>query len=191
MVDFWHTNVFGGVWATIILYVNLILIFVTSIYIFFSFNKFVNLYFILVCCATTVRASTCSFVWNFITLIAFATLIVFDVIFITNPYTCILTPTCSNQTQLTSFNYVVQNISPFQSYSIYDSKKLFLQIQVGCAGLAFLISIIYVIIFLICRLKLRKRAIIDNPNAPIVHKKRGLRVAQTSTVSPAFPYAPY
>jgi hypothetical protein len=141
-------------------------------------NKILNKYFFLVCCTTTVRASTCSFVWNIITLIAFATLIVFDVIFILNPYTCILTPTCSTQSPLTSINSVIQSIPQFSNYTTYNSKTLFLEIQVGCAGLAFLLSIIYIIIFIVCRLKFRKRTITDNPTAAIVLPKRGLRIAQ-------------
>lgn len=167
-----------------------------SIFLFIQIN-FSTKFIFLVCCKPTVRASTCSFAWNFITLIALATLIVFDIIFILNPYTCILTPTCSTQSEIISLNYIVQQISQFKNYTIYDSKKLFLEIQVGCAGLAFLISIVYIIIFLICRLKLRKRSIIDNPAvAAIPPQKRGLRIAQPPPLpftNPAniVPYKPY
>jgi Na+/melibiose symporter-like transporter len=144
----------------------------------------INLFF-LVCCTTTVRASTVSLIWNFITLIVLAVLIAFDIVFITNPYTCLLTPSCSSQSQLTSTNFLTQTGSQFQYYSIYDSKKLFLEIQVGCAGLAFILTIVYIIIFLVCRLKLRKRALEDNPAAGVVAPRRGLRIAQASVV----PYA--
>lgn len=34
LVDFWHTNVFGGIWASIILFVNWILIFVTGLFFY-------------------------------------------------------------------------------------------------------------------------------------------------------------
>lgn len=91
-------------------------------------------------------------------------------------------------------------ISQFNSYTIYDSKKLFLEIQVGCAGLAFVLSIVYIIIFLVCRLKLRKRIIKDNPAAVIAPRKHGLRIAQAPVPQMAFtnpypsnnvaPYAP-
>lgn len=183
LMDLWHANVFGGIWAGIILFVNWILIFVTGMKSF-SVHSSLDRSFYLVCCATTVTASTFSLVWNCITLIAVGTLIVFDVLFIIDPTMCILTPTCSTQPQTFSFNYVVQSISQFQSYSIYDSKKLFLQIQVGCASLAFLISVIYIIVFLVCRLKLRERAIIDNPTTAILPRKQGLRISRAPFVNP-------
>lgn len=112
------------------------------------------------------------------------TLIVFDVLFILDPTMCLLTPTCASQAQVFSYNNIVQTIPQFQSYTIYDSKKLFLQIQVGCAGLAFLISLIYIIIFLICRFKLRERAIIDNPNTAMLPRRHGLRVSRPPYVNP-------
>ncbi|CAF0896751.1 unnamed protein product [Didymodactylos carnosus] len=84
-------------------------------------------------------------------------IVVFDTVFILNPYTCILTPSCSTQPQLISLNYLMTGISSFKNYSTYDSKKLFLEIQVGCAGLALLLSIIYVIIYIVCRVKLRNK----------------------------------
>jgi len=136
----------------------------------------------LVCCKSTVRASTCSFAWNFVTLLALAALIAFDIIFILNPYTCILTSTCSSQTALTQANFITSAVSQFRNYSTYDSKKLYLEIQVGCAGVAFLLSLIYIIVFLICRLKLRQRTLIDNPNAVVVPQTQGLRIARGPTV---------
>ena len=184
LMDFWHTNVFGGIWASIILLINWILIFVTGISCFSCIHFSIDDFFSLVCCASTVRASTCSFIWNFITLVTFAVLIVFDVIFILNPYTCILTPTCDSQPQSFSFNYIVQTIPQFENYSLYDSKKLFLEIQVGCAGLAFLTSVIYIVVFLFCRLKLRDRAISDNPITAILPPKRGLRIARAPLINP-------
>ncbi len=68
--------------------------------------------------------------------------------------------------------------------------------QVGCAGLAFLLTIVYIIVFLVCRLKLRKRTIQDNPAAVIPAPKRGLRIAQAPIVpythlSNMNPYTPY
>ncbi len=155
-----------------------------------------NKFFVSVCCKTTIRASTYSFVWNFITLVALATLIVFDIIFILNPYTCILTPTCSTQSEIISINVVAQGFPQFKNYTIYNSKQLLLEIQVGCAGVAFLTNMIYIIVFLVCRLQLRKRTIIDNPAAAIIPQQRGLRIAQAPPVLPTYPhnlisYTPY
>ena len=158
---------------------------------------FINESLILVCCATTTAASICSFVWNLITLIAFGVLIAFDIIFIITPTTCILTPTCTNQTQITSLISAIQTVPQFSSYSIYDAKRLFLEIQVGCAGGAFLISIIMIIIFIVCRVKLRKRPVQKHHQAPVVTPRRhGLRVAQAPPMyypqlPDAYPYASY
>ncbi|CAF0851737.1 unnamed protein product [Adineta ricciae] len=136
LMDFWHTNIFGGIWASFTILINWILLYMT------------------VCCRTTVGASTCALFWNLITLIALGVLIAFDIIFILNPYTCLLTSTCSTQPQVISLNSIMQLIPAFHDYSSYDSKKFFLQIQVGCAGGAFLISLLYIIIYIVCRMKL-------------------------------------
>ncbi|CAF1197581.1 unnamed protein product [Rotaria sordida] len=166
LVDFWHTNIFGGIWTSIILLVNWILIFVH------------------VCCKTTVSVSTCSFVWHWITLIALGILIAFDIVFILNPYTCLLTSTCSTQSQLTSLNYIIQKIPQFSNYTIYDSKKFLFLIQVGCAGLAFILTIIYIVIFIVCRIKFHKHITTVYPTMDIHTPKHGLRVAQ----APPIPY---
>jgi len=140
-------------------------------------------------------------------------LITFDIIFILNPYTCVLTPKCSTQPQLislnpiiqlispfknytystqptvVSFNSIMQLISPFKNYTSYDSKKFFLEIQVGCAGIkkndslfymikylfysnigvAFIISLIYIFIFIARRIKITERIVQDYPAPAIAH----------------------
>ena len=87
-----------------------------------------------VCCATTVGASSCAFVWNIVTLLAVSALLTFDIIFILDPTTCILTPTCATQPQVISLNSIIQLIPPFKNYTASDSKKLLLEIQAGAAG---------------------------------------------------------
>ncbi len=159
---------------------------------------------------------------------ALGVLIVFDVIFILNPYTCVLTSTCSTQPQVVSLNSLMQSISPFQNYTSYDSKKFFLEIQVGCAGkkkndffvfyileylfysnigAAFIISLIYIIIFITCRIRIRERivqdypapAIASAPPPPPPQPHHEFPVAKTPpmpwtnqvTYAPYAPYAPY
>jgi hypothetical protein len=125
-------NIFGGIWASIIVFINWILIYVTGR---LSKEKvYSNDSIISVCCTTTICASTCAFIWNVITLLALGVLITFDIIFILNPYTCVLTPTCSTQPQVISINSLIQLIPSFKNYTSYDSKKFLLEIQVGCAG---------------------------------------------------------
>jgi hypothetical protein len=177
---------------------------------------------ILVCCTTTIRASTCAFIWNIITLLALGVLIAFDIIFIINPYTCVLTPTCSTQSQIVSLNSIMQLIPAFENYTSYDSKKFFLEIQVGCAskeknswvfflrtifsiGVAFVISLIYIFIFIACRIKIRDRLVQDYPAPPTAPPPPPLPptplhhefpVAKTPPMPwtsevPYAPYAPY
>ncbi len=109
-------------------------------------------------------------------------------IFLTNPYACLLTPTCSSQSQLISLNFILQTIPQFSSYSIYDSKKLFLKIQVGCAAAAFVISLLYIIIFLVCRIKLDKRKVI--PKRPDFNAPRAPPVFYANPAN-RYPYPPY
>ncbi|CAF0748245.1 unnamed protein product [Didymodactylos carnosus] len=86
-----------------------------------------------------------------------AVLVAFDIVFILNPHTCVLTSTCTTQSELISVQSVMNSITPFKNYTIYDSKKLFLEIQVGCAGLALLISLVYIIIYYICKTKFKNQ----------------------------------
>lgn len=189
LMDFWYTNVFGGIWVSIILFVNWILIFVTGR----EKEKIVlrSIVSLLVCCTTTLRASTCSLVWHVITVVACALLIAFDIVFVLNPYTCLLTSTCSSQSQVISLNFLMQTLPQFSTYTSYDSKQLILEIQLGCTCLAFLLSIVYIIIFVVCRLKLMKNGVKDMPPTP----KHGFRVAKAPElpwVSPVNfqPYTP-
>ncbi|CAF1031580.1 unnamed protein product [Rotaria sordida] len=164
LMDFWHTNIFGGIWASIIIFINVIVIYAT------------------VCCITTIGSSTCAFIWNLITLLTLGILIAFDIIFILNPYTCFLTPKCSTQSQIISLNYLMQMIPTFRNYSSYDSKKLFLEIQVGCAGVACIVSFIYIIIYIVCKMKIHQRVVHDY-SAPVI--------AHPPPIAPPPPPSPY
>jgi len=139
VMEFWYMNVFGGVWGSIVLLINWITIYST------------------VCCSPSVRRSTCSLVWNIITLITMGVLIAFDIVFILNPSTCLLTPSCATQSEIISLNFIMTSISQFKYYTTFDSKKLFLEIQVGCAGLAFVLSLIYIVVYIVCKVKLKNR----------------------------------
>jgi hypothetical protein len=89
---------------------------------------------------------------------------------------------------LISLNFILQTIPQFSSYSIYDSKKLFLKIQVGCAAAAFVISLLYIIIFLVCRIKLDKRKVI--PKRPDFNAPRAPPVFYANPAN-RYPYPPY
>lgn len=153
----------------------------------FSTNKTFDWTWLLVCCTQTIGAATCALIWNLITLLALAILIVFDVIFILNPSTCILTPTCSSQPEVFSLNFIMQLFPMFKNYTALDSKKFFLTIQVGCAGKniwrfsfdnfelflrflggAFVISALYILIYIICRSRIKNLVVQETriPSAP-------------------------
>ncbi|CAF2469618.1 unnamed protein product [Rotaria sp. Silwood2] len=171
LMDFWHTNIFGGIWASIIVFINVIVIYAT------------------VCCITTIGSSTCALIWNLLTLLTLGTLIAFDVIFILNPDTCFLTPTCSTQSQIISLNYIMQMIPPFKNYTSYDSKKIFLEIQVGCAGVACIISFIYIVIYIACKMKIHQRVVHDY-SAPVIVHPPPVPIAHSSPIAMA-PPSPY
>ncbi|CAF0957916.1 unnamed protein product [Didymodactylos carnosus] len=184
IVEFWYMNVFGGIWGSIILFINWITIYTT------------------VCCSPTIGASTCSLVWNILTIIAMGALVGFDISFILNPSTCLLTPTCTTQSEIINLQFIMTNIAPFKNYTFYDSKKLFLEIQVGCAGLALLLSIIYVIIYIVCKNKLKNQTTstsdrviqnghIDYPAPQPIHRSpQAYPPPQISFIPNQSPYAP-
>ena len=156
-MDFWHSNVFGGFWASFILFINWILIFVTGFRLFLFLFILMFCFSFSVCCNSSVRASTITFFWHLITLIAFGLLIMFDTIFILNPTTCLLTFTCSSQPKKISLNFLMQRVPQFSTYTNYDSKKFFLQIQLICASIVFFFTCTYIFIFLRCQTKLQER----------------------------------
>ena len=154
-MDFWHANVFGGIWASLILFINWILIFVTGFLIelndrstFFSFFS--------VCCKTTFRASMCSLLWHLLTIVAFCVLIGFDIWFFVDPYTCILTKNCSQQSQEISLNPIIRNHRQIANYTTEDPKRYFLRIQLFCACLVLILALLYVAIFNLCRFRYRQ-----------------------------------
>ena len=89
----------------------------------------------------------------------------------------------------------MRTLPQFANYSSYDSKSLFLEIQLGCTGLAFLLSILYIVIFVVCRLKLIRHGVKDLPVAVTSTAEHGLRVGKAPPlpwISPANlqPYKP-
>ncbi|CAF4049782.1 unnamed protein product [Rotaria magnacalcarata] len=103
-------------------------------------------------CSKNICGDTYSIISGVLSLLSLGTLIGFDIVFIINPYTCILTPTCTSRVSLTSFGFV-QALSPFTNYSSYDSKRLFFYIQIACGASAFLLSLIQLLILRFLRQK--------------------------------------
>ena len=138
-MDFWHRNVFGGIWASAVIFIKVSFLCGTgwvNIGNSFVFFLIIRSHFRLdlVCCMTISLGSHCAVVWNLITLLTLGALITFDVIFILNPSTCILTPSCSTQAQLLSLTSIIQLVPFLKNYSSSDLKHLFLLVQVICAG---------------------------------------------------------
>lgn len=103
---------------------------------------------------------------SFIALVACATQISFDAVFIAQSSTCILTPSCtSNADSTTLFSYyfkqsfflLFNNLGPFRSYNETQAKFLFQTIQLGVGCLCFVLCLIYVIIYYVTKSKAGKR----------------------------------
>jgi hypothetical protein len=93
-------------------------------------------------------------------------LISFDAVFIAQPSTCILTPSCSsNVGSSSSFSYNFQqgfytiwnNLGPFKTYTETQTKFLFQTVQLGVGCLCFVLNIIYLIIYYVTKSKAAKQ----------------------------------
>ena len=77
--------------------------------------------------------------------VALLVLIGFDIAFLINPSICLLPLfSCTSQTTLDSFHYV---IPPLVDYTQADAKRLYRYIQIGCAGLALIFSMIFFVFY--------------------------------------------
>jgi len=142
--NFWTTNVFAGAWCGIIMLAHFIALFVAG------------------CGVPKSAASFRAVVITVIALAACGAMIGFDAYFIAQPSACILTPQCSSYTNSTTvFSYVFQssfwtvfhNVGPFSSYTQSQTKFLFEVIQLGVGGFCFILCIVYMIIYYVCRSK--------------------------------------
>jgi hypothetical protein len=146
--NFWTTNVFAGGWCGLIMLVHFIALFVTA------------------CCSPGPASAFRAVIITIIALLACATLISFDAVFIAQPSTCILTSSCStNAASTTMFSYYFQqafftlfnNLAPFKSYTQTQTKFLFQTIQLGVGGLCFVLCIVYLIIYYVSKSKSSKQ----------------------------------
>ena len=99
-------------------------------------------------------------------LIASAALISFNAAFIARPATCILTPSCAdNSVSNTTFSYgfqqsfftVFNGWGPFKNYGQSQVKFLCQTIQIGVGALAFILYVIYLIIYYSCSNKAQQQ----------------------------------
>jgi hypothetical protein len=118
------------------------------------------------CCCVGPPAAFRAVVITIVALLACAALISFDAVFIAQPSTCILTPSCaSNANSTTIWSYNTQSnfftaftsLGPFKSYTQTQAKFLFQTIQLGVGCLCFVLCIIYLIIFYVSKSKASKR----------------------------------
>jgi len=146
--NFWITNVFAGGWCGLVMLVHFFALFVAG------------------CCSPGPSAAFRAVVITIIALLACATLISFDAVFIAQPSTCILTPSCAtNAASTTMFSYYFQqsfftvfnNLGPFKSYTQSQAKFLFQTIQLGVGCLCFVLCLIYLIIYYVTKSKAAKR----------------------------------
>ena len=86
-----------------------------------------------------------SIVSDILSLISLCVLLGFDIYFIVNINTCLLTSTCTSRASITSFQFM-NSLPAFSSYSTDQSKRLFLYIQVSCGGCCILIVLVHTIV---------------------------------------------
>jgi hypothetical protein len=122
--------------------------------------------FFLGCCKPGPPAAFRSLIITIISLLACAVLISFDAVFIAQPTTCVLTPSCSsNAASTTIFSYSFQtgfysiwnNLGPFTSYTQTQTKFLFQTVQLGVGCLGFVLNIIYLVIYYVTKSKAAKQ----------------------------------
>ena len=95
-------------------------------------------------------------------LLACTALIIFDAIFIAQPTTCLLTSSCAkNADSNTTFDYNFRRSfyskfnswDSFESFTERDTKHFFQTIQVSVGSFCFVLCIIYLIVYYICKSK--------------------------------------
>ncbi|CAF0861663.1 unnamed protein product, partial [Didymodactylos carnosus] len=115
-------------------------------------------------CCRKKSASTRAMIIAVIIIIACGTAVSFNIAFIIQPSTCILTSSCQSNSNSTSiFSYtlqknfltVFQSLGAFSTYTVSQAKFLFQVIQLSVAGLCFFLNIIYIIICYVYRNKLK------------------------------------
>lgn len=169
--NFWVTNVFAGGWCGLVMLVHFFALFVAG------------------CCSPGPSAAFRALIITIVALLATATLISFDAVFIARPTTCILTPSCeANALSTTMFSYYFQqafftafkNLGPFKTYSESQAKFLFQTVQLGVGCLCFVLCIIYIIIYFVTRSKAAKRV------APSGFQQAGYQAPQPGGYRPSY-----
>ena len=164
--SFWLTNVFAGFWCALVMIVHFIALFVTGKSCIDLMTSNVLFSLPSACCSPGPTSALVTLVITFVALVASATLIVFDAIFLALPSTCLLTPSCSTEAASpSSFAYPFQqsfftslnSISTFQNYGQYQAKVLFQSIQLGVGCLCLLVCLLYVIIYFVTASKTSKQ----------------------------------
>lgn len=146
--NFWTTNVFAGFWCALLMLAHFIALFVAG------------------CCSPGPPSAFRAVVVTFIAIAACIALIVFDALFIAQPTTCILTPSCSSNAESTTiFSYEFRksfferfnSLSAFSSYTESQTKFLFQTIQLSVGCLCLVLCIIFLIIYYVTKSKASKQ----------------------------------
>jgi len=152
--NFWTTNVFAGGWCGLVMLVFAIALSVTS------------------CCSPGPSAAFRAVIIAVIGILATGCLIGFDAVFIAQPSTCILTPSCSsNAAQTNTWSYylsqsfftIFNGLSTFKTYTQSQTKFLFQAIQLGVGCLCFVLCLVYMIIYYVCSSKAKRGQVSPGP----------------------------
>lgn len=174
--NFWTANVFAGGWCGIVLLIHSILVLLSG------------------CCSPGTKSAYRAVIVSVIGLVATAALISFDATFVARPSMCILTPSCvENSASNTTFSYsfresfftVFNSWGPFKSYKESHVKFLCQTIQLGVGGLAFILCLLYLIIYYVTANKAKPQVAPD----PTVQRQLQQQQHQPFYPSPPPPMA--
>ncbi|CAF1409081.1 unnamed protein product [Adineta ricciae] len=155
--NFWVTNVFAGGWCGIIVLIHAIFLFIAGL------------------CSPGPSSAFRAALLTILMFIACGALIAFDIAFIVQPSTCILTSSCSDNAYSSSvFSYsfrssffsVFNSWDPFKTYTQNQVKLLCQAIQLGLAGLCIIVGIVYLVIYFECLRRLKKHQQLGNNSSP-------------------------
>lgn len=160
--NFWLTNVFVGTWCGLLVMIDAMALLIIGKFFVLHQTRNDPTSFSSGCCLRGPKAAFNVAIITSITLVACALAISFNGVFLAQPSTCIMTPSCTNNsvsTTLFSYNMsqnfftVFTGLNGFRNYTLSQSKYLFQTVQISFSCLDFVLCLVYLTLYLIQRKK--------------------------------------
>lgn len=136
LVGSWYTNIFGGVWTSLILCHYSVTIFINSTCSIHARRETPGI--VSLDCAEERRLRKYATFSNVLVIVTLIALIVFDIIFLSEPQTCFFASNCLDKAPL------IESIgSIFGEDTPVEFKRTMFIIQLNCAGLSLFLCIVY------------------------------------------------